>query len=214
MQPGAVIVSVHGEGFARRVAGVRTVNGSLVVETFPATLEDVIQEGVIVYSQTLRRADLVQAMPAPGVRVLEPLSVKDWGVTLELEIDTEELSAELWPKDRPQLTGFIKVTLTPDFALDMGRLFGINELRTAMVVKVETNLDVDLSQTEKFELGPIYPLRRFPAKPLPTSHSHAPAWECRSGRSRGPRCRSIAMAKAPTLEHGSQVGSFHFWKSP
>jgi hypothetical protein len=57
-------------------------------------------------------------------------------------------------------------------------------------------------------------LRLFPAKTLPTSRSHAPAWERRSGHSSGPQRLYIGTVGAPTLERGSQVRSFHFWKSP
>ena len=75
IEPGDVLVCEHpvpgGEyGFLARVIDVS--DGGKAVEVEPATLEDVIEQGLIVVNQTIPVEDLMaDAMWAPGVQVLQ-----------------------------------------------------------------------------------------------------------------------------------------------
>jgi hypothetical protein len=61
LQSGDVIVSKSGTGMIRKVKSVSTSSddGSIVVETELATLEDAIKEGTVAYSGTLTHGDLM-----------------------------------------------------------------------------------------------------------------------------------------------------------
>ncbi|MFZ1396592.1 MAG: SUMF1/EgtB/PvdO family nonheme iron enzyme, partial [Candidatus Promineifilaceae bacterium] len=58
-------------GFLRKVAGVTTVGGQVVVTTTDATLEDAIQQGSIQLNRQLTPADIQTATFAPGVTLAQ-----------------------------------------------------------------------------------------------------------------------------------------------
>ncbi|MEI7833630.1 MAG: hypothetical protein WCJ56_10585 [bacterium] len=70
--PGQVLVSTKDAGWMRKVTGVATQpNGSWLVTTIPATLEDVVQSGSIRVHGSLLPEDVAQSTLAPGV-TLQP----------------------------------------------------------------------------------------------------------------------------------------------
>ena len=69
--PGEIIVAAPSatapNGFLRRVTAINAAGGDVIVQTQPATLEDAIQQGEIVFSRRLSPAGLVAHHLAPGV---------------------------------------------------------------------------------------------------------------------------------------------------
>jgi len=140
--PGAVIVSTVGEGFARRVLGVTTEGDEVRVQTTLASMEDVIREAVLVSSQMLGQAQLLEADLAPGVRIVEPQRFEQWGSPLRLELNTEE--SEIWPEHYPTVKGYLDLTLRHDFAVDIRWHTGVQEFRFGLDAEVGGDLEVML----------------------------------------------------------------------
>jgi len=88
--PGEIIVATPSaaapNGFLRRVTAINTTGGDVVVQTQPATLEDAIQQGEVVFSQRLTPEGLAVQELAPGV-TLQPSSVVSPQAAFYLEIN-------------------------------------------------------------------------------------------------------------------------------
>ena len=117
LQPGDVIVSTHGNGFLHRVVSITRGGSSIFVEVIDATLQDVIGQGVYVYSEAITHDQIASMELAPGVRI-SPVSTKSlanqgW---FELEWDTK------WG-----VIGELRFKITPTIAWDIGWL-GVNEV--------------------------------------------------------------------------------------
>lgn len=81
LNPGDVMVGdvslVAPNGFLRKVTGVSTAGGQVVVNTTPATLEDAVQQGEFYVSQQLSPANVQSATLLPGVTLVERLESPD-----------------------------------------------------------------------------------------------------------------------------------------
>lgn len=88
--PGEIIVAVPStaapNGFLRRVTAINTTGGDVVVQTQPATLEDAIQQGEVIFSRRLTSEGLAAQDLAPGV-TLQPSSAMSPQAAFYLEIN-------------------------------------------------------------------------------------------------------------------------------
>ena len=147
LQPGDLIVSQTGNGLARRVTSVTVLTGSSIfVDTTPATLEDIIQDGAIAYHQKLTPNDITSAAPlATGVQLVSrprtaSADAGDQGISIEISHDEGSLTVQ----------GSATFTLEPDLAISFGWPGGITEFKTAMHIQASTDLSVSCSSSLTF----------------------------------------------------------------
>ncbi len=134
LEAGDVIVSRSGAGFARKVTHVTVVTGTVIlVETSQATLQDIIQEGTIIYNKKLSAAQ-VQSSQAlvDGARLL-PSSPAATEFTIEIE---REIGGAT-------VTGSVTFSFEPDFAFAATlHPLEVTEFKTVMHVKKTIGLKV------------------------------------------------------------------------
>jgi len=88
--PGDVIASqpttAAPDGFLRKVSGITTVEGQVVVDTQPATLEDAIIQGTLQVNQNLTPSDVRQAFQLEGVS-LQPVPLAAAGEAFSIAVN-------------------------------------------------------------------------------------------------------------------------------
>ena len=142
LQAGDVIASSGGNGLLRRVVAVLvTFDGQYAVETADATLEDVIEQGTIVFSKVLTHGDLkAVATTSKGVslrKAAAPAS-KDFVfdivdvVIFDVDKDTTTTS------DQIMVTG----SVTVNFTVDMAASIKEKEFKTVLITKTAQDLKI------------------------------------------------------------------------
>ena len=151
---GTVLVSNHGEGFARRITEVVPLPGSnITVATSLVSLEEVIKEGTIIFNRPLTNADLANMGAVDGVRY-KAASVDDSPVfTFEVDIELES---------GIKVEGLLEIEVTPEFAIDLG-LTGVQEFKAALNASVKPMLEIsfpllEISKIEKEFTLPVPPM--------------------------------------------------------
>ena len=168
LQTGDVIVSGSGTGMIRKVKSVSTSDdGSIVVETEPAALEDAIKEGTISYTGKLTHGDLASTktlMKGVELRKAEKLS-SEFNIKIDTVIYDEDKNEDT-TSDQVKLSGEVTLTFEPDIAMDFRLLKGLKEFKFA----ITTNTTQDLSIVIGGGIDLIdkkIPLKTFYFNPIP-----------------------------------------------
>ncbi|HEY3278202.1 MAG TPA: fibronectin type III domain-containing protein [Syntrophorhabdaceae bacterium] len=157
LQPGDIIVSKSGYGFARKVVSVFSFAGSAIfVDTADVTLEDIIKEGSLVVNGGLTSHDITEARPLlEGARLMEEPAKK--GATASISLDSN-----VGPL---HISGITSLFIEPDFAADVGLLDGIREFKSSISLKDETSLTLSSDSSFSFVDREI-PLYSFTFAPI------------------------------------------------
>jgi len=137
MSAGTIIVSTVDGGFARRIENIIALSGSTItVETSDVPLDDVIKEGTIIYNDPLTTSDLASVSTVRGIRYVEPTG-RAVPTTFTFDVDVAVTSGF-------NVKGAVELSITPDFALDIGWT-GVNEFKIAADVSVKPSLEMSVS---------------------------------------------------------------------
>ena len=137
LNPGDVIISNSGDGLARKVKSVYPLAGSSIfVETSNVTLEDIINEGTIVYNKQLTIDDLKSSQALlKGARLVRKANAPNIEFTIAIDSTVGPLNID----------GSATLTFEPDFAVSVNWLKGITEFKSAMHITDSTNLTLSSS---------------------------------------------------------------------
>ncbi len=161
LQPGDTIISLSGNGLARKVRSVTVLPGSSIfVETDDATLEDVIQDGTVIFHERLS-SSLVRSAVArlEGARMAVARAGSSSDITIEIDSEIPDSHGNTL-----RITGSTTLSIEPDFAFHANLLQGITEFRSVMHVADSTSLTV--SGTHSQEIDKKYPLYTFNMVPV------------------------------------------------
>lgn len=146
-----VIVSGAGEGLLRRVKSVSRTRQGTVVETGPATLEDVFEQANIAFRRDMGASDFA-SMTAylPGVTIGTKRSATDLD-RAPLEIELTLVDATLFEQGPAKVTldGSVTVAITLDIAIELDWT-GLKRFRFVPTVVGDGN--VTLTSNAEFEL--------------------------------------------------------------
>jgi chitodextrinase len=133
LKVGDVFISRSGKGFARKASNVSVIAGSVVlIETTGATLQDIIQDGTIIYNKRLS-ASQVQSSQAlmAGARLL-PSSPSATEFTIEIEHDMAS---------QAKLVGSVTFSFETDFGFAASlHPPGVREFKTIMHINKSADL--------------------------------------------------------------------------
>lgn len=166
--PGEIIVAAPSaaapNGFLRRVTAINATGGDVVVQTQPATLEDAIQQGEVVFSRRLSPEGLAAQELAPGV-TLRPSSAVSPQAAFYLEInDVVIYDGDGNPgttNDQVLVNGSIEFepTLNFDLRIQQGKIehlqFTVDARETANL-EIEAKLAAAGLKKEKLLGNPIH----------------------------------------------------------
>lgn len=172
-EPGSILVSGISEsapyGFLRTVLDVREQDGQVVVETAPASLEDVILEGTLAIAHTLTPDDIAEVeLLFDGVSVrtnalpaAEPTSLDDyrWKFTFDrarVLIDTSDEDDDDDDRDaahlKVTLDGGIGLSLTPFMEIEFReKSLGIEEMTLGVTLEQRAELNLGVIGSASFE---------------------------------------------------------------
>jgi chitodextrinase len=142
LKVGDVIISQVGNGFAYKVKSVTVIQGSSIyVETDSATLEDIIEEGTLIFHQTL-------TTPVTQNSVRRSALTDSAGAGLTFDYPFNMITPI-------NINGDASATITPDLDLSIDTS-GIKEFRFA--IDASSNISLNFSSTDAITI----PLERFP----------------------------------------------------
>lgn len=140
---GDILISQEGYGFARKVVSISNQNGLKNIETVNASLEEVIEEGSIVFNKELTLADVASITPAnPAFK----LSLKKASTSNQkdvLSIDLSEGSSKLQSKIL-SIQGSLTFSLTPDFGINIIHN-EIQEFKSVLIANTNFDLTGEIS---------------------------------------------------------------------
>lgn len=143
---GDVLVSKQGEGFAKKVTSIIAIpRGNYIVDTTPAALTDVIQEGTLIFKNTA--TSVVSANLTRGVSLTK--SATNTQPVSKLTVDIPLSS------DGFSLNGEVDFAVNPEWALDVGFFTGLQELKAIISPKLSSTLALKVGQGKKFEKSDI-----------------------------------------------------------
>ena len=168
IEPGDILVSEHPVpgaeyGLLDRVTGVRTMgygflegatglaNGGTVVEIEPATLEDVIEQGVISVNTTIPQEDLMSdTLWTTGVEVLQAEEGYEFSYS---------------PIEGVTIEGHLLVTADAEIYIEAGFFSGLEEFKFIFSPGLE--MEVDLTVDESVSWDEKYSIAEIPGPPIP-----------------------------------------------
>lgn len=142
---GDIIVSTEGEGFARRVLSITSLGSSIFVNTEQVALEDIIQEGTLVFSEALTPQNVVEINAEPGVRMMRSNAESSDTGKIKFEIDQVVYDKDGDLKsidDQVHVKGTIEAKLKPDLAVHISLFEGLREFRSIIHKEEEYKVDV------------------------------------------------------------------------
>jgi hypothetical protein len=144
MQPGAVLVSGTGQGLLRKVVSTMSSGGNIIVQTTPATLEDVFQEAHIAVHRDLGPGDFVAS------RSVKPIGSRSTPSSDPLDIAVN-LNRTLLDHNgkKVELSGTATLKVGVDIAIDIG-LTGISHAR--FVPNITAQLDATVTGSVEADL--------------------------------------------------------------
>ena len=142
LKPGDIIISLAGNGLARKVKFVTTLAGaSIFVETENASLQDILQDGTVIMNQRLSPSSLIKAVPLlSGAKLIKEEGVHAASFTIALDSTVGSLN----------ILGSTTLTIEPDFAVSASITKGINEFKSVMRITEDTNLTLSTSDSLPF----------------------------------------------------------------
>jgi len=168
LQTGDVIVSGSGTGMIRKVKSVSTSDdGSIVVETETAALEDAIKEGTISYTGKLTHGDLASTktlIKGVELRKAEKLS-SEFNVEINTVIYDKDKNEDT-TSDQIRLYGEVTLTFEPDIAMDFRLLGGLKEFKFAITTNITQDLSTAIASGIDF-IDKKVPLKTFYFNPIP-----------------------------------------------
>lgn len=142
-------VSTMGYGFVEGATGL--ANGGVVVEVEPATLEDVIEQGVISVNATIPREDLMSdALWTTGVAVLQAEEGYDFSYS---------------PAEGVTIEGYLLVTADVEIYIEAGFFSGLEEFKFIFSPGLE--MGVTLTVEESVSWDEKYTIAEIPGPPIP-----------------------------------------------
>jgi chitodextrinase len=132
VKTGDIILSSRGDGFGVRVLSIRSLrDGNIVIDTYPAALDEIIQEGVLVRN--------IQLIPtsvetADGVVAKLVTQADGSGTILKIKIDGP-----------PKIEGVLNILWNMDNGLRFSPIHGLKELKISANPVITGNLDFTLA---------------------------------------------------------------------
>ena len=164
LEPGTVLLSVHGEGYARRVVEVMADDSApITLKTVNVPLSEVIREGTLIYNEPITNGDVLKVEPTTGIRhVVAP------AISPSIRFDVDLTLFEDGPS-KATLKGTVDLEIRPDVALNYVPFIGAEEFRAIVSVKARSSLTLSMSgDIEALSVERVLPLPQFRVvHPLP-----------------------------------------------